>query len=111
VVLKRVVVQDTGSISAGGFIDVSYAPEVNLKLKRIIAVETTANALSLLFATFYIGDVPYFFPNVSLKLFDPANPTPIVFDLMHSAGVKLTMRVTNSDTSARRVLLHFVYEE
>jgi hypothetical protein len=111
VVLKRIVVQDTGSISAGGFIDVSYAPEVNLKLKRIIAVETTAGALSLLFATFYIGDVPYFFPNVSLRLFDPAIPTPITFDLVHSAGVKLTMRITNSDSAARRVLLHFVYEE
>jgi len=111
VVLKRIVVLDTGSISAGGFIDVSYAPEVNLKLKRIIAVETTANALSLLFATFYIGDVPYFYPNISLKLFDLANPTPITFDLVHSAGVKLIMRITNADSSARRVLLHLIYEE
>lgn len=109
--LKRIVVKDTGSISAGGYVDIDYAPEVNLKLKRIIAVETTASALSLLFATFYLGDVPYFFPNTSLKLFDPANPEPIIFDLMHSAGVKLTMRITNNDSSTRRVLLHFVYEE
>jgi len=109
--LKRIVVKDTGSIPAGNYVDIDYAPEVNLRLKRIIAVETTANALSLLFATFYIGDVPYFFPNVSLKLFDPANPGPIIFDLVHSAGVKLTMRITNNDSAARRVLLHFVYEE
>jgi hypothetical protein len=109
--LKRIVVRDTDSIPAGGFVDIDYAPEVNLKLKRIIAVETTAGALSLLFATFYIGDVPYFFPNVSLKLFDPANPEPIVFDLTHSAGVKLVMRITNNDTVARRVLIHLIYEE
>jgi hypothetical protein len=109
--LKRIVVKDTGSISAGSFVDIDYAPEVNLKLKRIIAVETTANALSLVFATFYIGDVPYFFPNVSLKLFDPASPQPIIFDLTHSAGVKLTMRITNNDSAARRVLIHLIYEE
>jgi hypothetical protein len=110
-VLKRIVVKDTGTISPGSFADIDYAPEVSLRLKRIIAVETTANALSLLFATFYIGDAPYFFPNASLKLFDPANPEPIIFDLMHSAGVKLIMRITNNDTAARRVLVHFVYEE
>jgi hypothetical protein len=110
-VLKRITVQDTGNIAAGGYADISFAPEVNLRLKRVIAVETTAGALSLLFATFYIGDVPYFYPNVSLKLFDPANPEPIIFDLVHSAGVKLTMRITNNDSTTRRVLLHFVYEE
>ena len=109
--LKRIVVLDTGSISSGGYVDVYYAPEVNLRLKRIMAVETTAGALSSIFATFYLGDVPYFFPNVSLKIFDPANPEPIVFDLVHSAGVKLTMRITNNDSSTRRVLIHLVYEE
>jgi hypothetical protein len=110
-VLKRIAVKDTGSIPAGGYVDIDYAPEINLRLKRIIAVETTANALSLLFTTFYIGDVPYFFPNASLKLFDPVNPVPIIFDLAHPAGVKLIMRITNNDTAARRVLIHFVYEE
>ena len=110
-VLRRIVVKDTGSIAAGYHADIDYAPEVNLKLKRIMAVETTAGALSLLFATFYLGDVPYFSPNVSLKIFDPANPEPIVFDLMHNAGVKLTMRITNNDSAARRVLIHFIYEE
>jgi hypothetical protein len=110
-VLKRIVVRDTGSIAPGSFADIEYAPEVNLRLRRIVAIETTANALSLLFATLYIGDVPYFFPNVSLKLFDPANPEPIIFDLVHPAGVKLTMRITNNDSQARRVLLHFIYEE
>jgi len=111
VTLKRIVVKDTGSISAGSYVDIDYAPEVTLKLKRVVAVETTANALSLLFATFYIGDVPYFFPNVSLKVFDPANPTPVIFDLTHPAGAKLIMRITNNDSTARRVLLHFIYEE
>jgi hypothetical protein len=38
-------------------------------------------------------------------------PVPITFDLTHSAGVKLTMRITNSDSAARRVLIHLVYEE
>ena len=109
--LKRIVVKDTGSIAAGGFVDIEYAPEVNLRLRRIIAVELTGSVLAPLLATFYLGDVPYFFPNTSLKLFDPANPEPIIFDLVHSAGVKLTMRITNTDSTARRVLIHFVYEE
>ena len=109
--LKRIVVRDTGSIAAGGFVDIDYAPEVNLRLKRIIAIELTAAKLEPLLATFYLGDVPYFFPNVSLKLFDPLSPSPIIFDLTHSAGVKLIMRITNTDTAARRALIHFVYEE
>ncbi|MCC6014121.1 MAG: hypothetical protein LM564_00260 [Desulfurococcaceae archaeon] len=109
--LKRIVAKDTGSIPAGGFVDIDYAPEVNLRLKRIIAVELTGGVLAPLFATFYLGDVPYFFPNVSLKIFDPANPEPIIFDLVHSAGVKITMRITNNDSTTRRVLLHLVYEE
>jgi len=110
-VLKRIAVKDTGSIAAGGFADIEYAPEVNLKLKRIIAVELTGGVLAPLLATLYLGDVPYFYPNASLKLFDPANPEPIIFDLVHVAGTKLTMRITNTDSTARRVLLHFIYEE
>ncbi len=110
-VLKRIVTLDTGSISAGSFVDVWYAPEVNLKLKRVIVVETTANATSLVFMTFYMGDVPFFFPNVSATLFGHDVPEPIIFDLTHSAGVKLTMRVTNTDSAARRLLIHLVYEE
>ncbi len=109
--LKRIVTLDTGSISAGGFVDVWYAPEVNLKLKRVIVVETTANATSLIFMTFYLGDVPFFFPNVNANLLRHDVPVPIIFDLTHSAGVKLTMRVTNSDSAARRLLIHLIYEE
>jgi hypothetical protein len=111
VVLKRVVTLDTGSIPAGGFVDVWYAPEVNLRLKRIIVVETTADATNLIFMTFYLGDVPFFFPNISASLLRHDVPVPIVFDLTHPAGVKLTMRITNSDSAARRVLIHLVYEE
>ena len=110
-VLKRVVKLDTGSIPAGSFVDLSYAPEVNLRLKRMICVETTAMALRPITMSFYLGDVPYFFPDSSAALFDPAVPQPIVFDLVHSAGVKLVMRVTNTDTTARRLLVHLVYEE
>jgi len=111
VTLKRIVVLDTGSISAGSFVDVSYAPEINLKLKRIIAIETTADAPNLVFMTFYMGDVPYFYPNASAGIFHLRNLEPVIFDLMHSAGVKLTMRITNSDSAARRLLIHLVYEE
>ena len=109
--LKRIVKLDTGSISAGGFVDLVYAPEVDLKLKRIECVETTAGAYSLIFLTFYIGDVPYFFPDASAALFQPLDPTPVVFDLAHPKGVYLKIRVTNADTVARRLIIHLIYEE
>ena len=109
--LKRIVKLDTGSISAGGFVDLVYAPEVDLKLKRIVVVETTAGAYGLLFLTFYIGDVPFFFPDVSAALFQPRDLSPIVFDLAHPKGVYLKVRVTNADSAARRLLIHLIYEE
>ena len=108
--LKRVVLIDTGNISSGSYTDVSYAPEVDLTLNKVYAVETTSGALSLLFATFYLADEPFFAPNASLKLFDPANSEPITFNLVHKNGTKLSMRITNSDTATRRVLIHLVYE-
>jgi hypothetical protein len=109
--LKRIVRLDTGPISAGGFVDLTYAPEVDLKLKRIEVVETTAGAYNLLFLTFYIGDVPFFFPDASAALFQPLDPSPIIFDLAHNKGVYLKIRVTNSDTATRRLIIHLIYEE
>jgi hypothetical protein len=111
VTLKRIVKLDTGSLSAGSFVDLVYAPEVDLKLKRIEVVETTANALNLLFMTFYLGDVPFFFPDVSAALFQPLDAYPIIFDLAHNKGVYLKIRVTNSDTTTRRLIIHLIYEE
>ena len=109
--LRRIVKLDTGSISAGGFVDLTYAPEVDLKLKRIQVVETTANAYSVIFLTFYIGDVPYFFPDVCAAVLRFDHPQPIVFDLAHAKGVVVKFRVTNADTAARRLLIHLIYEE
>jgi len=111
VTLKRIVKLDTGSLSAGSFIDLVYAPEVDLKLKRIEVVETTAGAYSLLFLTFYMGDVPFFFPDVSAALFQPLKPSLIVFDIAHPKGVYLKIRVTNADSAARRLVIHLIYEE
>ena len=109
--LRRIVKLDSGSISAGGFVDLTYAPEVDLKLKRIQVVETTAGTYSLLFLTFYIGDVPYFFPDANAALFRFDHPQPVIFDLAHAKGVVLKFRVTNADTTARRLLIHLIYEE
>ena len=109
--LKRIVKLDTGPLSAGSFADLVYAPEVDLKLKKIECVETTAGAYSLLFLTFYIGDVPYLFPDASAALFQPMDPHPVIFDLAHPKGVYLKIRVTNSDSTTRRLLIHLIYEE
>ena len=109
--LKRIVKLDTGSLGAGGFVDLVYAPEVDLKLKRIEVVETTANAFNLLFMTFYLGDVPFFFPDVSAALFQPLDAYPIIFDLAHPKGVYLKIRVTNADSTTRRLVIHLIYEE
>jgi len=111
VTLKRIVKLDTGSLSAGSFVDLVYAPEVDLKLKRIEVVETTANAFNMLFMTFYLGDVPFFFPDVSAALFQPLDAYPIIFDLAHPKGVYLKIRVTNTDSTTRRLVIHLIYEE
>lgn len=109
--LRRIVRLDTSNLSAGSFIDLTYSPEVDLRLKRIECVETTANAYNLLFLTFYMGDVPYFFPDASAALFQPQDPSPITLDLAHAKGVTLKIRVTNADTTTRRLLIHLIYEE
>jgi len=111
VTLKRIVKLDTGPLSAGSFADLVYAPEVDLKLKRIECVEATAGAYSLIFLTFYIGDVPFFFPDASAALFQPLDPSPINLDLAHPKGVYLKIRVTNADSTTRRLLIHLIYEE
>lgn len=109
--LRRIVRIDSGDLGAGSFKDVDYAPEVNLRLKRIIAVETTAAAYRLVFVKIQMGDVPLTSPDISAELLRPDIAQPIVFDLVHVAGVKLIFRVTNSDTTTRRLHLHLVYEE
>jgi len=111
VTLRRIVRLDTGSVSAGGFVDLTYAPEVDLKLRTIRVVETTAGAYSLVFLTFYVGDVPYFFPDASAAVFRFDVPQAVVFDLVHPKGVILKIRVTNADSAVRRLLVHLVYEE
>lgn len=109
--LRRIVRLDTGSLSAGAFTDLTYAPEVDLKLKRIAVVETTAGAYSLVFLNLYIGDVPFIFPDASAAVFRFDNPNLPTLDLAHAKGVYLKIRVTNSDTAGRRLLIHLMYEE
>lgn len=110
-VLKRIVRLDTGSIAAGSYADVRYAPEVSLKLKRIEVVEASGASLNNVMATLYIGDVPVLMPDASLAIFAAGYPSPITLDLSHPAGVFLTMRVTNNTSAAVRVYIHLVYEE
>jgi len=109
--LKRIVKLATGSIPAGGFVDIRYAPEVSLRIKKIIAVEASGNPLNNVHATLYIGDVPYAFPDVSLAVFSPANLHNPDIDLVLPAGVNLTMRVTNSSSSAVSVFIYLICVE
>ncbi|MEM3982561.1 MAG: hypothetical protein QXM71_07585 [Thermofilum sp.] len=108
--LKRIVKLDTGSLAAGSFTDLTYAAEVNLTIKKIIAVEATGASINNVVATFYIADVPYFMPDTSLMLFHPSNQYNPDIDLVLPAGVRLTMRVTNNEAAARRVLIHLICE-
>ncbi|MEM3982478.1 MAG: hypothetical protein QXM71_07165 [Thermofilum sp.] len=108
--LRRIVKLDTGSLSAGAFVDLTYAPEVNLTIKKILAVEATGASINNVLSTFYIGDVPYFMPDVSLAIFHPSNQYNPDIDLVLPAGVRLTMRITNNEAAARRVLIHLICE-
>jgi len=109
--LKRIVKLATGSISAGSFVDVWYAPEVNLKIRKIIAIEASGASLNNVHATFYIGDMPYAMPDVSLAVFSPTNLHNPEINLVLSAGVKLSMRVTNNSSSAVSVFIYLICEE
>lgn len=108
--LKRIVKLDTGSLGTGSFTDLTYAAEVNLTIKKIIAVEATGASINSVLSTFYIADVPYFMPDVSLAIFHPSNQYNPDIDLVLPAGTRLTMRVTNNESAARRVLIHLICE-
>jgi len=109
--LKRIVKLSTGTISAGSFVDVWYAPEINLKIHNIIAIEASGASLNNVHATLYIGDVPYAFPDVSLAVFSPSNFSNPDIDLTLPAGVKLSMRVTNNSSSAVNVFIYLICTE
>ena len=79
--LKRIIRLSAGKISANGQVDVKHTPEVNLVLKRIIVVEETGASVNKVFATLYLGEDPYFSPDVSLALFLPNNPAPIELNI------------------------------
>ena len=109
--LKRIVKIDTGSISAGGFVDISYAPEVDLRLKKIRIVEASGNTIYNVTMTLRMGDKPYVDPDVSASLFVGDYDKLMTLDIDHPAGVKLSSRVTNSESAARRLFIHLIYEE
>jgi len=106
--LKRIVKIATGTIPAGSFVDVWYAPEVNLKIHKILAVEASGAALNNVHATLYFGDVPYAYPDVSLAVFSPTNLHNPDIDLVLPAGTKLTMRITNNTSSAVNVFIYLI---
>lgn len=108
--LKRIVRLDTGVISSKSYKDVWYAPETNLVIKKIVAVEAGGNSLDQVYTTLYIGDVPYFFPDASLALFTSTSLHNPELNLTLPAGVKLTMRVSNDYETERRVLIHLICE-
>jgi len=108
--LKRIVKLDTGVLSAGAIKDLTYAAEVNLTIKKIMAIEESGLSIGKVYATFYIGDVPYFMPDANLTIFQPTilhNPD---IDLVLPAGVRLTMRITNNESGDRRVLIYLICE-
>jgi hypothetical protein len=107
---NRIRVIDTGSISAGGYVDFSQAEEVNLTLKKVFIIEATGATMNNVVLTLNLGDTPFFRPNASAALFHPSNPSVIELNLPVAAGVKVNGRVTNNESAARRLFIHLVYE-
>jgi hypothetical protein len=108
--LKRIVKLDTGSIAAGGFVDLNYAPEVDLKLKRIQVIEITAGDYANIFLTLYLAGEPIFQPDVNASVLKFDNPNLPTFDRDHAKGDKLITRVSNIAGATRRLIIHLVYE-
>jgi hypothetical protein len=108
--LKRVVKLDTEPIAAGGFKDLNYSPEIDLKLKQIQVVEITASDYANVFLTLYLGAEPIFSPDVNASVLKFDNPNLPIFDLDHRKGEKLITRVSNIAGAARRLILHLIYE-
>ena len=107
---NRIRVIDTGSISAGGFVDYSAAEEVDLVLKKILIVEATGATINSVLLTFNLGDTPFFRPNVSAMIFHPSSPNVPELNLDVPKGIKVNGRVTNNETAARRLYIHLIYE-
>ena len=107
---NRIRVIDTGSISAGGYVDFSQAEEIDLVLKKILINEATGATVNNVVLTLFLGDTPLFRPNVSAAIFSPQNPTVPELNLSVAKGIKVNGRVTNNESAARRLFIHLIYE-
>jgi hypothetical protein len=102
---------DTGSIPAGGYVDIVHAEPVDVKLKKIQIVEATGASVNNVVMTLYVGDVPIVLPDVSAAVFVGPYEQLLELNVEIKAGVKITMRVTNNETAARRLYIHLIYEK
>ena len=101
---------DTSSISAGGYVDIVHAEPVDVKLKKVQVVEATGASVNNVLMTFYVGDDPKVLPDVSARIFTGDYALLPELDIEIKAGVKITMRVTNNESAARRLYIHLIYE-
>jgi len=108
--VKRIVKLDTGALAAGAFTDITYSPEINLMITKIVIIEAAGNPVNNVTLTFYVADVPYFHPDVSAALFTTTSLHNPELKVLLQAGVRLSMRITNGESTTRRLYIHLIAE-
>lgn len=108
--VKRIVRLDTGSLATGAFIDITYSPEVNLMITKIVVIEAGGNTVNNVMLTFYVADTPILTPDASAALFATTSLHNPDLKVLLQSGVRLTMRVTNNESTTRRLYIHLISE-
>jgi hypothetical protein len=101
---------NTGSISAGGYAEVSWTPDTDIRIKAMVLNERSNAALNNVQVYITIADVPY------TKDFVPASTigTNLEYcwkpDLAVPKGARIYAKLVNSGSSAVNVDVVFLYE-
>ena len=107
--LKFKTLSDT--IAAGAQSTVSWAPEKDVHIRKILVVEQSATTLTNVHIQIMVSDVPYTRTTVPASIFNvPFSQAP-PFDLVLPKGVKLELTTTNSTAGSITLYYILAYEE
>jgi hypothetical protein len=101
---------NTGPIAAGGFAEVAWTPDTDIRIKAVVLNERSGASLNNVQVYIAIADVPY------TRDFVPASVigTNLEYcwkpDLPVSKGARIYAKLVNSGSSAVNVDVVFLYE-
>lgn len=107
--LKFKTLSDT--IAAGAQSTVSWAPERDVHIRKLLIVEQGGAALQNVHVQIMVSDVPYTRTTVPAHIFAQYYNQVPPFDLVLPKGVKIEFKTTNSTASSVTLYYVIAYEE